>query len=95
MYIETSSPRKRGDNAKLQLSVSRNEQQSCLKFYYHMYGGTVGTLTVFSGNVAVFNETGYKGWKWLEAERTISSNEMVSFSWVTFSWHRSVACYTL
>ena len=55
MYIETSSPRRQGDNAKLQMSVSGNGAAACLVFYYHMYGGTIGTLNVYSGNELVFS----------------------------------------
>ena len=82
MYIETSSPRVAGDNAKLELFVPVNGELSCLKFYYHMYGDPMGTLTVFSGKVAVFNASGYHGTTWIEAKRTIFSNETVSFSWL-------------
>ncbi len=79
MFIETSYPRVAGDNAKLELSVSGNGELSCLEFYYYMYGNTVGTLTVFSGNVTVFNETGNRGQDWMEAKRTISLNKTVRF----------------
>ena len=54
MYIETSSPRIKGDNAILQLSVLGNGAEACLTFYYHMYGDTMGSLTVSSGNRIVF-----------------------------------------
>ena len=78
MYIETSSPRVAGDNAKLTFSVSDSNQPSCLKFYYHMYGDTMGTLTVFSGNMVVFNEAGNHYNLWLKAERTIYLDHSVS-----------------
>ena len=78
MYINTSSPRAAGDNAKLELSAPGDGELSCLRFYYHMYGDTVGTL-VFSGNMAVFHASGSHGHDWIEAERTISSNKTVSF----------------
>ena len=79
MYIETSSPRVAGDSAKLELFVPGNGELSCLKFYYHMYGDTMGTLTVFSGNMVVFNASGYHGTTWIEAKRIIYSNRTVSF----------------
>ncbi|KAL9987247.1 hypothetical protein ACROYT_G001522 [Oculina patagonica] len=85
MFIETSYPRVAGDNAKLELSVSGNGELSCLEFYYYMYGNTVGTLTVFSGNVTVFNETGNRGQDWMEAKRTISLNKTVIFEGVVGS----------
>ncbi|XP_078351318.1 MAM and LDL-receptor class A domain-containing protein 1-like [Oculina patagonica] len=82
-YIEASSPRVAGENAKIKLSVPGNGELYCLKFYYHMYGDTMGTLTVFSGNEVVFNASGSYGQNWLEAESTITLNETVSFSWVS------------
>lgn len=80
MYIETSSPRVVGDNAKLSFSVSGNKQLFCLKFYYHMYGDTMGTLTVFSGNLAVFNASGNHGNYWNEAKVNIYLDNVVSFN---------------
>ncbi len=80
MYIEASSPRVPGDNAKLELSVSGNGQMSCLKFYYHMYGDTMGTLTVFSGSVVVFNTSGNHGNDWIKAEINIYLNSTVSLN---------------
>ena len=80
MYIETSSPRVAGDNAKLELSVSGNGELSCLEFYYHMYGDTMGTLTVFSGSAVVFNTSGNHGNYWMKAEITIHLDNFVSFN---------------
>ena len=80
MYIETSSPRLPGDNAKLDLSVSGNGALSCLKFFYHMYGDTMGTLTVYSGNTVVYNISGDQGNYWKEAKRTIYWDGTVSFN---------------
>ena len=79
MYIEASSPQIHGDNAKLELSVSGNGDQSCLEFYYHMYGAAMGTLTVFSGNAVVFNTSGNHGDYWIKAEITIYLDNTVSF----------------
>lgn len=78
MYIETSSPRVAGDNAKLELSVSGKGQLSCLEFYYHMYGDTMGTLTVSSGNAVVFNESGNHGNIWKKAMISIYLDSVVS-----------------
>ncbi|KAL9953476.1 hypothetical protein ACROYT_G040898 [Oculina patagonica] len=79
MYIETSNPRVDGDNAKLELSVSGNGEKSCLEFYYHMYGDTMGTLTVFSGNAVVFNTSGNHGSRWRKAKINIYLNKTVTF----------------
>ena len=78
MYIETSVPRVEGDNAKLEISVSGNGDLSCLEFYYHMYGESMGTLTVFSGSAVVFSASGNQGNHWIKAERTIQLDSIVS-----------------
>ncbi|XP_078366044.1 MAM and LDL-receptor class A domain-containing protein 1-like [Oculina patagonica] len=85
MYIETSSPQLAGDNAKLELSVSGNGEPSCLKFYYHMYGETMGSLTVFSGDMVVFNTSGNHGNRWKKAEITIYLNNTVTFEGIVGS----------
>ena len=79
MYIETSSPRRQGDNAKLQVSVSGNGAAACLVFYYHMYGDTIGTLNVYSGYELVFNVSGNQGNYWIQARETIYLRHSVSF----------------
>jgi len=48
MYIEASSPAKPGWKARL-VSPTLDVQRRCMKFSYHMYGGTMGKC-----------ETGYK-----------------------------------
>ena len=80
MYIEASSPRVAGDNAKLEFSVPGNGRLSCLEFYYHMHGDTMGTLTVFSGSGVVFNASGNHGNTWIKAEITIPLDSVVSFN---------------
>lgn len=51
IYIETSAPRKKGDKARiaynkwLQLSSTRF---CAMRFYYHMYGDHIDTLTVYT-----------------------------------------------
>ena len=80
MYIETSSPRVEGDNAKLELSVSGNGELACLEFYYHMYGDTMGTLNVYSGNALVFNASGNHSSHWIKANITIQLDGNVSFN---------------
>ena len=80
MYIETSSPRVAGDIAKLMFFVSGNKKLSCLKFFYHMYGDAMGTLTVFSGNSVIFEASGNHGNSWKEAEIDIYLDNDVSFN---------------
>ncbi len=78
MYIETSSPRSTGDNAKLQLAVPRSESSSCLMFFYHMYGSSMGTLNVFSGNAKIFTKSGNQGYYWKKVTRTLHLSDVVS-----------------
>ena len=48
MYIETSSPQKQGDKARL---ISPEYQVapggSCVQFFYHMWGDSTGALNVY------------------------------------------------
>ena len=73
MYIETSSPRVLGDNAKLKSPLLKFSGNMCLGFFYHMYGSDIGNLTVSINGQEVFNKSGNKGNAWLKASVTISS----------------------
>ena len=77
MYIEASSPRKPGENAKLVLTVPDNGKHSCLSFYYHMYGASAGTLNVYNGNHTIFNVSGDQGNNWHIVEREVSLDREV------------------
>ena len=77
MYIETSSPRRPGDKAKLVFTVPKNGEMSCLSFYYHMRGASVGTLNVYNGNSKVFNISGQQSNYWIMVERSIVLNGLV------------------
>ena len=78
MYIEASYPRKPGEIAKLVVTVPNNGNQSCLSFYYHMYGASVGTLNVYSGNIKVFTATGNQGDNWFSIEANLYLDGVVS-----------------
>ena len=78
VYIETSSPRKPGENAKLVVMVPKNGKEACLSFYYHMYGATVGTLNVYSGSTKLVNISGDQGNYWKMMERNIYLDSTVS-----------------
>ena len=45
-YIETSKPRKLGDVAALESVTFGAGRRFCLHFFYHMYGGDIGSLKV-------------------------------------------------
>ena len=75
MYIEASSPRQPGDNAKLYSPPLKFFGNMCLQFYYHMYGATTGSLSVtVSGNL-VFSARGHKGDMWRKASVNVSAIE--------------------
>ena len=63
MFIETSSPRRQGDNAKLSRMVTLTGK-SCLRFYYHMYGAAMGTLKVKLCDGVIFEKSGNQGNQW-------------------------------
>lgn len=60
MFIETSSPRKPNDKARLESEEFQPTGSSgrCLKFWYHMYGNTIGTLNIW------MNSNGTSGQIW-------------------------------
>ena len=62
-YIETSSPRRPGDNAIMSRMVKLSGN-SCLRFYYHMYGTDMGTLRVKLCNKVLFQKSGNQGNTW-------------------------------
>ena len=80
MYIETSSPRSYGQNAKLDFLVSSSDvgRESCLTFYYHMYGFTINTLNVYNGNSIVFTKSRQQGYQWLRAKLALTLESKVS-----------------
>lgn len=73
MYIETSSPRKDGDIAKLKFTGSGGGA-FCLRFFYHMYGKSVKILNVYSGSSRVFTQSSSQGNKWIEAKVPVSAS---------------------
>ena len=73
MYIETSSPRVQGDNAKLKSRPLKFSGTMCLSFYYHMFGSDIGSLKVSINGKEVFSRSGNKGNAWLKASVSISS----------------------
>ena len=72
MYIETSSPRVQGDVAKLTSPMLKFSGNMCLKFFYHMYGETIGKLDVTINGRSVFSRMGNQGNKWIEASKNLS-----------------------
>ena len=68
MYIEASSPRQPGDYAVLSSPEYPFRGITCVTFYYHMYGTTIGNLTVTLNGGTLFSRSGNQGNAWLKAQ---------------------------
>nr|XP_058973356.1 MAM and LDL-receptor class A domain-containing protein 1-like isoform X1 [Pocillopora verrucosa] len=77
VYIETSTPRRKGDRAVL-LSP-RLKGPYCLRMHYHMLGVNIGSLRVYknsaSGNSVVFSVDGNRGDQWYSVEYSLTGPE--------------------
>ena len=80
MYIEASSPRKRGDNAKLYSPPLTFARHMCLEFYYHMSGKAIGSLKVTIDEKVVFSRSVDRGDVWYKASINVSA--IVGLHWV-------------
>ena len=74
MYIETSSPRQPGDLATLSTPQLTFSGQTCVTFFYHMYGAAIGYLRVTLNGRGVFLASGNKGNVWLKASLNLNLN---------------------
>ena len=84
MYIESSFPRRNGDNARLTspvVSVS-GQTTKCLTFWYHMYGPHVDTLNVYANTTtlgpAIWSRNKTQGNAWKLAKVEITKNQSYS-----------------
>lgn len=61
MFIETSSPRRRGDRARLESEVFAPTTSigRCMSFWYHMMGGHIGALNVY---MKIYGQSETKLW---------------------------------
>ena len=66
MYTEASR-QSRGDIAKLISPKLLFRGSTCIQFYYHMYGASMGTLNVYVNGRNVFTASGNKGSMWHRA----------------------------
>ena len=77
MYIETSS-RRQGDKARLLSPQMPKARAKCLQFWYHMYGSSIGYLTVYkktgsSVGTQIWRLSGNQGDEWLVAQVNVWS----------------------
>ena len=84
MFIETSSPRRPGDKARLysERFTPTSLLGRCIKFWYHMYGNNIGTLNVVvktgAGNKPegiVWTLSGNQQNKWNFGQTTVASDK--------------------
>ena len=80
MFIETSNPRQNGDKARFESEEFQPTGSSgrCLKFWYHMYGSSIGALNVWmssNGSTGqIWTLSGYQGQdKWFYAQAPVRS----------------------
>lgn len=84
MFIETSAPRVPGNKAKLVSEVfPPKSTATCLTFYFHMYGSSIGSLGVYiltnqstdtvSTEVLAWKLSGEAGTDWQLGQVTIAS----------------------
>lgn len=80
MFIETSSPRRTGDNA-FYVSERFDPTTSagrCMSFWHHMYGSTIGTLNVWMAvnntKILMWQRKGNKGNTWFQGQIPVKSN---------------------
>ena len=81
LYMESSSPARAGNLAILEsprLTAPKGGQ--CMKFFYNMYGRTMGSLFVVlqeHGKPAatIFDKTGNQGMNWIGAEASLDIPE--------------------
>ncbi|XP_025085517.1 MAM and LDL-receptor class A domain-containing protein 1-like [Pomacea canaliculata] len=74
-----SLPQHPGNRARLISPSQPATSGSCLRFWYYMYGHTMGTLSVYlrSGGQlinTIFNISGNQGNRWIQAEITVHSS---------------------
>lgn len=77
MYVEAST-RHQGQKAQLISPSQPSTAGACLRFWYHMYGSTMGSFHVYlrqGGQITntIFNMSGNQGNRWIQAELTVKS----------------------
>ncbi|CAF1538469.1 unnamed protein product, partial [Adineta steineri] len=78
LMIETSWPTEVGDRAQLESVVfdETNGESRCFRFWYHMYGDSIGTLNVYLFNgtsTRLWSLSGDRGNNWYEGQVSYTS----------------------
>lgn len=100
MYIETSSPRKPGDYARLETPTyqATDGNGKCLMFWYHMYGSGIGRLNIFikrgqSLGTPAWTMSGNQGNRWLRGMLTVKSPNLQWKVLIRFSRAKIVSTF--
>ncbi|XP_065942368.1 MAM and LDL-receptor class A domain-containing protein 1 isoform X2 [Magallana gigas] len=81
LYVETSSPVPVGTKFQFE-SPLISAGPKCLRFWYHMYGSTMGTLSVLRNGTQLWTKAGDQGNAWHRGEidvGTLAKNYKVTF----------------
>lgn len=78
LYIETSYPRKSGEKADIVSKPYAATSGQCFTFWYHMYGSTIGNLTLYMRangiDTPIWSKATGEGDKWRPAMATMKSS---------------------
>ena len=86
-YIEASSPRKWGDQAKLEIRPPLGNGPTCITFYYHMKGKDIGQLIVSVNGKQRFRKSGSQGDTWKKADLKVQERANVVSTLCGFILH--------
>ena len=81
VYIETSAPARPGFQARLISESLSYATHSCVTFYYHMYGSTIGTLRLWaqlqgtSNPLPLWELSGNQGNSWMKGQVMIPKQQ--------------------
>ncbi|PFX20172.1 zinc metalloproteinase nas-15-like [Stylophora pistillata] len=92
MFIEASYPQRKDYNARMSRTVSLTGK-SCLRFYFHMFGSSMGTLKVTLGNKRIFEKSGDQGndWHMFQGRLTGSGPKKLTFEGIRGSSYKGDA----
>ncbi|CAM4977745.1 unnamed protein product [Rotaria socialis] len=77
IYIETSSPQIRGQKARLISPMYTQASSVCLKFHYHMFGPSIGSLNVLIAGTQrlLWTKSGNLGNRWRYGHVTVRNDD--------------------
>ena len=84
MFIETSWPRKKGDNAILYSNAyfAASKGARCFNFWYHMTGSGIGTLNIYqrsAKSTPIWTRSDDQGNKWKHGRVTIGKGQRSNY----------------